>query len=210
MVNLKSTNFKKSYLEQIKRVKQLSKKPTAKISGLISLTIFLMAFFGMFAILPTFRTIASLNREIKDAEIVNKKLTNKIGSLSKAEDLYLKASKKTSLINRVMPEQAEFERLAWQVEWLALNKGVEIINGNYNEFELVSNKVETILEPKELELELTINGNYPKIYDFIRAVTEIDRLISIKAVSINSKQLRQGQAITANIKMTAYYLPYAN
>ena len=166
-----------------------------------------MAFFGLFAILPTFKTIAGLKREIEDGEVVNLKLQNKIKSLSKAEDLYLEASNNISLMNQVLPEKAEFERIAWQIEWLALNKGVEIANGNYNEFSLVDT-IGKVPEIQSMEIELTVNGSYPKIAEFISSITKIDRLISIRGVTISSKKLRQGGVISANIKLMAYYLPY--
>lgn len=199
-------SLKQNYLTQVKRFQQLSRKPSTKISGLISLTIFLVAFFGIFAILPTFKTIAGLKREIEDIEVVNRKLGNKVRALSKAEELYTRVSKDIARVNQVLPEKAEFERLAWQIEWLALNKGVEIVNGNYNEFDLITVPTQTG-ELQKLEIELSINGSYLKIAEFVGSVTNIDRLMEIKAISINSKKLRQGEAVSANIRLTAYYLP---
>ncbi len=201
-------SLKKDYLNQVKRLRQLSKKPSSKVSGLISLTIFTVAFFGIFAIMPTFQTIANLRREIEDAELVNQKLNQKIKALQKAEEIFEQEDNNLKLVNKILPEEASFERLAWQLEWLALNRGVQLVNGGFNEFPLVT--TESVKEKQAIEVELSIVGSYPNIKEFIKSLAQVDRLITISDVTINSKKLKRGEeAISATIKLSASYLPIA-
>ena len=70
-----------SYHQYYSRLKMVIERPTTKVSGLGILTVFTVVGFTIFAILPTFKTIASLKREIEDAKTVEAKLQQKIYSL---------------------------------------------------------------------------------------------------------------------------------
>ncbi len=209
MATLDTTAFRRDYSKYLKRIKQLSRKPSAKVSGLVSLTVFTVAFFGMFAILPTFKTIGALQKEIEDVEMVNIKLTQKIRALNKAEELYSQELGSLSLVDQVLPNNPEFERLAWQLEWLALNGGVEITNGSFSEFPVFDTTSQT-QELQEILVDLSITGSYLKIKAFVESLRQIDRLINLTDISINSKKLKQGPGvISATIKLEAKFMPVA-
>lgn len=199
---------RQAYLNYYKRIRQLGDQPVAKISGLVSLTLFTVAFFGVFAIAPTFRTIAELNRQIEDSELVNSKLAQKAAALSKAEDTYLQLGNDLEKVDRLVPEGAEFERLAWQLNYLANTLGLTIGGGNFGEF-LVKG-VEAV-DPKKdsvLTAEITLNGNFLAIKEFIKMVESMDRLVVVDQVSISSKRIaRDVSTITSNLRLSAYYLP---
>lgn len=203
------TKLKQDYLRSIQRFKQFGKRPESKVSGLISLTIFTVAFFGVFAIMPTFKTIASLQKEVEDIEQINQKLSQKIQALNKAEELYGQQVNNLPLVNSILPETAEFERFAWQVEWLALNTGVEFESGSFNKFPLINKEMSDGLQT--IETELTIMGGYLNTKDFLEALTKIDRLVSISSLTISSKKIKQSAGmISTSIKLSASYLPYVN
>jgi Tfp pilus assembly protein PilO len=207
--NINRARLKQDYLRSVQRFKQFGQKPESKVSGLISLTIFTVAFFGLFAIMPTFKTIASLKREVKDIEQINQKLSLKIQALNKAEDIYGQQINNLPLVNSILPEMAEFERFAWQVEWLALNKGVQFESGSFNKFPLVNK--ETVEGLQSIETELTIMGNYLNTKDFLKALGQMDRLVSISNLTISSKKIKQSAGlISTSIKLSASYFPYAN
>jgi len=203
--------LRRSYSNYYKRFQQLAKKPQAKISGLISLTIFTVAFFGMFAILPTFKTIARLNKEIEDAESVNIKLAQKIKALDVVEELYAGTIKELKVVSEVLPEEAFFERLAWQIHWLAADKNLQISSGSFGEFFVIGEKIESDKEPLKLSIEVVVGGTYGQIKEFVEDLIKIDRLVTINEVSINSKKYKNVVGkIAATIKLTAHYLPSMN
>jgi|GEM_PF-2708059 len=201
--------IRQDYLRSIQRFRQFGQKPGYKVSGLISLTIFTVAFFGIFAIMPTFKTIASLRKEVEDFELINQKLSLKIQGLNKAEELYGQQVNSLPLVNSVLPETAEFERFAWQIEWLALNTGVEFESGSFNKFPVINKEMSEGVQT--IETELTIMGDYLKTKDFLEALSKIDRLVSISNLTISSKKIKQSAGlISTSIKLSASYLPYAN
>jgi Tfp pilus assembly protein PilO len=188
------------------RFQKLSQTPEAKISSLVSLTIFTVAFFGIFAILPTLQTIAQLNRQIEDARLVDSKLQQKIVVLNKAEEEYLRLTAELPLVNRVLPEEPAFDRLAWQINWLTNNLNLTIVAGSYGDFFLKKGPADNILAG--LPVEISVNGSYQQIRAFIAQMVNLDRLIIIETVNISNKKTSiNSQGLTANIKFTAYYLP---
>ncbi|AKM79778.1 MAG: hypothetical protein UX85_C0001G0064 [Candidatus Beckwithbacteria bacterium GW2011_GWB1_47_15] len=188
-----------------RRLRTLSQAPSAKVSGLVSLTIFTVAFFGLFAILPTFRTIAELTREIDDAKAVNSSLAKKIKALENAEEVYSQALPRLTLIDAVVPGGPEFDRLAWQIQWLGADSGVNITSGSFGGFPLLSTKESS--ELSQIEMELTVQGDYGAIKNFLADLTKIDRLVAINEVNITSKGSQGVQVVTANIQALAYFLP---
>lgn len=199
--------MKPNYHNYYKRFDVFLKKPTTRISGLISLTIFTVAFFLVMAILPTLKTIASLQKEIDDSQAINSQLYKKTQALQTAEINYTKIVNDLGLINNILPEKEVFEKLSWQIQWLAKQRGVEVTSGTFEGFKLIGQQESGI---KGLGIELTVNGGYPQIKDWLNSLTNIDRLITIQSVSLGIKNLKMSKEsakITATIKLTAYYLP---
>lgn len=185
-----------SYSQYYSRLKLIIERPATKVSGLVILTIFTVIGFTVFAILPTFKTIASLKREIEDAKTVEAKLQQKIHSLNQAESLYAKITPGLSSLNQVLPAEPEFERLAWQIHWLANQNRVTITNGSFSEF-----------QTDFIPVTLGIRGNYLAIKAFIAGLNRIDRLIAVEELTISSKNVRLGgESLTANLKLKAFYL----
>lgn len=185
-----------SYGQYYGRLKILLQRPVARVSSLAALTIFTVVFFVSFAIIPTFKTIASLKREIEDAKIVEAKLQQKIHSLNQAETLYSQIAPDLEILNRVLPADPEFERLVWQLHWLVSKNRLTLVNGSFSEF-----------QPDFIPVNLGLKGSYLAIKALVADLNQIDRLIEVEELVISSKSLRSGSdALTANLKLKAFYL----
>ena len=195
----------RNYDRYYQHLKILGRQPKIKISGLITLTIFTVAFFLNLAILPTFKTIAGLKKEISDQQEVEVKLTKKMLGLKTAEVNYAKVINDLKLINQVLPEKEELERLAWQIQWLANQQGLTISTGSFGEFNLVGQADSP--DQTELAVELTITGSYQQIRAFLQGLTKIDRLIAVKEVNFNKQKLQGSGEVTASLKLAGFYLP---
>lgn len=193
-----------------RRLQEFSRRPEAKISGLISLTIFAVSFFGIFAIMPTFKTIAQLNKEIQDATLINNQLAKKVFVLESAQDLYSQQISNLPLIDKIMPNQVSFERLAWQLTWLIKEKNLELVNTNYDEFSIVG--AGEAKEPgiQSMPVEITVSGNFSQIKELTADLLKFDRLITVQQATITSKKNKNDNKIMANFKLAAYWLPEKN
>lgn len=200
-----------SYSAYYQRFREFSRQPEAKISGLISLTVFTVAFFGSFAIMPTFKTIAQLNKSIEDAATVNNQLAKKIFSLEKAQELYSQQTDSLPLIDKILPNQVNFERLAWQTVWLIKEKNLDLVNSNFDEFLIVGANDAQEVTLKQLPLEITVKGSFSQIKELAEGLLKFDRLVTIQQTTLTSKKNKGGDnKITANFKLTAYWLPEQN
>ncbi len=195
----------RNYDRYYQQIRVWGQQPKTKISGLITLTIFTVAFFLSMAILPTFKTIAGLKKEIADQQEVEAKMTKKVAGLITAETNYAKVINDLKLINQVLPEKEELEKLAWQIEWLANQQGLTINTGSFGKFTLVGQADSS--DQAELLMDLTIKGGYQQIRAFLQNLTNIDRLITIKEVSFNKQKLQGGGELTASLKLVGFYLP---
>jgi Tfp pilus assembly protein PilO len=196
------------YRTYYNRVQQLAQQPRMRVSGLVSLTLFAVAFFGLFAILPTFKTISALKKEIKESEEMEIGLQKKIAAMDEAQRVYLQIIDEIKIIEKVIPNGVEFERLAWQVQWTANSNQVEIVSGGFGEFPVKGSDNKNKEESQAIEINMIVAGSYTNIRAFLKNLTQIDRLIVADLVSINSKSAqKQPGTINANIKAKAYYLP---
>ena len=197
-----------SYNQYYTRLKMVLERPAAKVSSLASLTIFTVVFFLSFAILPTFKTIASLKREITDAKTTEAKLQQKIQSLNQAETLYAQIAPNLEILNQVLPSDPEFERLAWQLNWLAISHQLTIVSGSFTEFPVTGAVEVKPNEANTIEVALSLKGSYPSLKAFIADLNQLDRLIAVEEAIITSKSVRTAEdALTTNLKLKAFYLP---
>src|SRR3989344_8137511 len=97
-------DIKNNYNRYYRRIRVWSQEPKTQISGFVSLTIFTVAFFLYFAILPTLKTIGGLNKEIKDQQETISTMTKKINDLKTAETNYAQVINDLKSIDRVLPE----------------------------------------------------------------------------------------------------------
>ncbi len=186
-----------SYNQYYSRLKMMVERPETKVSGLAILTVFTVIGFTVFAILPTFKTIASLKREIEDAKNVEAKLQQKIHSLDQVEILYTQIAPGLNVLNQVLPAEPEFERLSWQLHWLAKKDGITLSGGSFSEF-----------QADFIPVSLSIQGNYLAVKTFIADLNRLDRLIDVEEITISSKNVRLSSgALTVNLKLKAFYLP---
>jgi Tfp pilus assembly protein PilO len=181
------------------RAKTWYRKPESQISGMTSLTFFGIAFFGFFAILPTFRTIARLNKEIKDSRLVLEQMQTKITNLQTAQINYSQAVNDLPLINQLLPEREQLDELAWQLHYLAAGGGVTITNLSFGAYALVG---PTSSQTTDWPVELTASGTYPALKDWLESLNQFNRLITLKDVNFSNKAGK----LTATIKLTAAYL----
>ncbi|MEK7622888.1 MAG: type 4a pilus biogenesis protein PilO [Patescibacteria group bacterium] len=200
-----------NHSDYYRRLKEFSRQPEAKISGLISLTIFTVTFFGIFAIMPTFKTIAQLNKEIQDATTINNQLAKKVFVLESAQELYSQQIDNLPLIDKILPAQISFERLTWQLSWLIKEKGLELVNANYDEFLIVGASETKEPGPQSMPMEITVKGSFSQIKELTAALQKFDRLITLQQATITSKKNKNDDnKIMANFKLATYWLPEKN
>lgn len=147
-----------------------------------------MSFFGYFAIKPTLSTIASLNKQISDARLVDQQLQNKINALSLAQTEYQKIQSDLPLIYNALPKIPDFPPFIKSLEKIATESGLQITNLNFKNIDLSAGASATqssFLIP--IDFNLNLQGDYSQIDSFLSKIAGLERLVVIDKMGFNQK-----------------------
>lgn len=178
--------------------KEKTKKYSSVIFSLISLS-----FFGIFAINPTLSTIAKLKKELSDAKFVDKQLAEKISNLSSLQEKYNIVEKDIPIVLKAVPRDPQAPLLMGQIQAIAKDEGVEIINLQSFEVDipdLSSNQKKY----STYSFSVGVQGNYENLTNFISTLLSMERVISLDTLSINRKG-NQPEILKLDIKGMAYF-----
>lgn len=119
------------YQKYYQRLEPMFKNRQTQAYTMVILSLITIAFFGMFAIRPTLKTIATLHRQIEDKEELNQKLEEKITALIAAQETYQQMETNLEKIYSLMPVEVEFPSLIRRLELVsvansALISGIQV------------------------------------------------------------------------------------
>ncbi len=177
MENLNLVRFNRYY----RQVGPVLAKPEIQAYAMVILSLLTLSFFGYFALKPTFTTITLLNRQIKDAKLVDLQLQQKINALSMAQIEYQKIQPDLSLLSLALPTEPQFPSLVKAVEKIATESGIQLKSINFKTVDLETQKKATrsaSLIP--ISFDLDIIGDYPKLDNFITKLSSLPRLVVIE------------------------------
>ena len=190
------------------------KKQYRAYAGLV-LSLFTIAFFGLFAIRPTLVTIASLMKEIEDKQMVAQKLEEKINALARARSEYEAISAELFLVEEALPQNTNLSLFVRQIETLAVQSGVSLQAIQFGETpilgELSSKPDSKKTQQKEKELStitfnLSVTGDYQNLKGFLQGLEEFRRLVVPSTFAFKKEKSKEGEQLLLNITGEAYYL----
>lgn len=197
----------KSRQEQIQNVLfDFYRNPVARVSMELIFSIVAVIFFAIFAIRPTLQTMSELVKEIKDKQILDEQLDQKIASLNTAQSQYQKFNSQFYLLDEAIPKTAR------------LVEGLKIVEKIASENDLVIQGITISAVPDELSVatadkakrdSLTFNvdvvGDYLKIRQFINDLMNSRRMMIIDQVNFSLGSSRYQENLTALVRIN---LPY--
>lgn len=171
----------------------------------ISLSLFSLSFFGLFAIRPTLITAVSLINDVRNLRTLNLQYENKISDVIKSQAEYEKVRDKINLVDYAVPKTSEFQNLARGFETFAVKDGVFI-----NQMQIDRAPISVIDTSKELQnynFILTAMGNYSSIKTYLSHLINWKRIVNISSLDFS----REGGTVSGNLRITmkgsAYYEP---
>lgn len=214
------------YRRYYQRLEPLFKSPQAQAYTMVILSLFTIAFFGIFAIRPTLKTIAALQRKIGDNTEVDQKLEEKINALIQAQDTYQRMEPDLPLIYSLLPDKPEFPSLFRRIENLAIDHDATISAIQFDPIVLYAKSSNTSATPTgaaadttttsaptaaatqttPMFFSLVFGGNYEKLLELLDRLTKLDRLITIQSVGLSPAGTAGGSStLTVTIQSRAYY-----
>lgn len=170
---------------------------------MLAFTLAALSFFGIFAIKPTLSTIIELKRKLADLQFVNQKYTEKLENLNKLYGDYNSLLKDLSIIIDALPQKPEAPKLMAQINALSNKSDLRITSLNILSADITPERQPSNTNASSIDFTLEATGTYKNIFDFIKSVIHIDRLITIEAVSI-SKDVN-GSALVLNLQGRGYF-----
>lgn len=205
--------------------------------AMVVMSLFTIAFFGIFAIKPTLKTITVLNRQIVDKNNLNSQLDQKINNLILAQEQYQKIQNDLSLIYSLMPADPQFPLLFRKLELLAAENNTTISDVQFSPVILYQEErplsqtetmpeansaaiknqaspaspkpiLTTVKQVSSLSYILGFTGNYGDLISLLERLTKLDRLVTILSVELNNRSQNDEKSnLNITIDADSYYLP---
>lgn len=184
------------------------KKPVAKVSLELFVSVLAIIFFSVFAIRPTLNTMAKLVKEIEDKKELEQQLQRKIAALATAQDEYQRSKEKIVLLDQAIPTQPLLVTSLKVIEKIAAENNV-VING-VKVSDIPEEKPPTTLNAEKLSridlyLSLVMIGDYPSIRNFIGALHQYRRSMIVEEVKFSTDGNITTKFLRANLSIR---LPY--
>jgi len=187
------------------KAKNIYNIPIVGASTTLIFTLAVICVFAFFAIRPTLTTIAKLNKELKEKQEVNKILEKKINNLNKAQVSYAQVIDYLVLIERALPEKADFNQAASQINFLTFSNNLVLLSASFGKFYLVASPSETT-EVNTLDFNISVYGSYTDIKNFIQELENIDRVIQINSVIFSSKIKKDQTKLQSDLRGKIFWL----
>lgn len=171
-----------------------------KITTLV-FTLVALSIFGLLAISPTLSTITGLKRQLQDDTTVNEKLQTKIKNLSYLQLAYVGIEPDLPLITTIIPVSSRIPFLVGQIQQIATETNVQLINMQVYQVELGSRTS----NDKYVTFSFTISasGTNTSIAEFLKTLSNFDRIITYDTVTITNQDSLK--PTTLEIKGNAYF-----
>ena len=185
-------------------LKRFYQKPVAKVSIFVVISFMTVSFFSVFAIKPTLTTIGQLVKEIEDKGEINTKMDSKLADLARAQAEYGQIRNEVDLVWRAIPDRPEMARLILELELLALQQQVKIVNLQVEPVQLVG-KLEG-----PASFSVTAGGGFEQAKQFAQAVSRLERVIVVEEANFAEGTpflQKEGISVTVTVRGKAHFEP---
>ena len=166
-------------------LRQIYRQKKARVYTEIVLSVITVIFFVVFAIRPTFVTITGLLKEIKDKKVVTAGFENKI-----------------YLIDEALPKKSDLADLVNGIEQMVAQSGLTEISLTFDK--TVIKGEENMNGLREIDLSLTVSGDYLNMKNLLQQLTNLRRVISLGEINFQTPKSAEDQ-LTLTINGKSYY-----
>lgn len=174
----------------------------------ILLSLATISLFGIFALRPTFLTIAYLYKEITNKEEAIVKMDNKIEALESAQIILRNESQLISILESGIPSLTKPDIFAYQIESLAATNSVKISGFTLGET-IIKGKPSPEKKAKEpsplpsgawgTDFSLSVTGNYQSLLSFFENLERLRIPVKVDAWGINLSKSQEATILTLTI-----------
>lgn len=185
------------YQRYYRQLGKITEQPKTQAYSTAVFTFLAVSLFGLYAVLPTIRTILFLRREIADKILVNKQMEDKISSLIESQSAYEAVGDRLKIVSDAIPPTAQPIDLALSIRNLSQATTASASSIQIASVPLVGGEATTsgVAQSSSASYPLTIIANGP--YSSLKAL--IDGLLSLKRIlTIESMRFMPSTELTVN------------
>ena len=176
---IKKEQYEK-YLELIPDLKR--EKAQQYITIVLTLTTAIV--LGLFAINPTFSTIANLQKQIADNNFVEQKLQQKMNNLAILQQKYNSIQSDLPTVYDAVPATTQIPLFMAAAQSVAKNSSLTLSSFQTSEVSLSEPSVEKYAS---FDFTITANGTYQNILEFLDKITNFQRVIALKDIILSTR-----------------------
>lgn len=195
------------------RIDPFVKSKHATAYSMIIFSIFTIAFFGMFAIRPTLKTIIELKRQIEDSKQINETLRKKIDALVTAQEEFQFIKDFLPAINEALPEQPNIAKVLTKIEDLANQNQATISALQVQSISFKNTpadegkKAKTIVpQPTSIDISLKLAGTYRQLSSFLQGLFTMRREVDTTSLELTPETTGANATLKLLLKINTYYL----
>lgn len=156
-----------------------------------------VSLFGLYAVLPTMRTILYLKREIRDKTSVNKQMEDKIASLIESQAVFEASGGRLSLLFDAIPQGPNPVELSRTLIQLAQNSSASMSSVAVSSVPFVAQK------KTSFPVTVVMGGSYPALKELLDSMLSLRRIVSIDAIRFSPNT--GGVPLQLVLQLEAYY-----
>ena len=169
----------------------------------ITLTLFTLSFFGLFAISPTLSTITKLKKELEDDKFVDQQLKQKVSNLTLLQQRYSLLQNDIPFVLDAIPQKPEISLLLAQIQAIANKNNIDLKTLQNFQVELFPQQNQN-KQYYSYAISLSGNGTSQNISAFIADLTNIQRILTLETFSITSTE-DKNNLLQLSLRGSAYY-----
>ena len=203
-------NWKYHYKSAKEKISPVLQSKKGGAYSMVILSFLTMAFFGFFALRPTLRIIARLQREITDSRVVDDRLTRKIEALAQAQSDYELIKGAVPALNRALPTNPDIATVVSTVESIAQASQASISAFTISEVSLSTSSA-VVQKTDEggiptIPMTFVVAGSYDQTLRFITLFVSNPRILAINHMVVLPSRLGENVQVQMSADAVAYYL----
>jgi len=188
---------KEQYEKYLELIPDIKREKTQKYITIV-LTLITAIVLGLFAINPTFSTIASLQKQIDDNNFVEQKLQQKINNLSILQQKYNNLQADLSIVNDAVPTTTQIPLFMAAVQSIAKDSSLTLTSFQTSEVSLLQPPAQ---QQSSFDFTLTATGSYSDMLNLLSRITNFQRAVALKDIILSTKN----GALQLSLKGTVFF-----
>lgn len=188
---------KEQYEKYLELIPDLKREKTQKYITIV-LTLATSIVLGLFAINPTFSTIANLQKQIDDNNFVQQQLQQKINNLSLLQQKYSALQADLPTIYNAVPQTTQLPLLVAQIQAAAKDSSVTLTSLQITAVDL---SVQSSSKYGSFDFTTTAEGSYQSMINFLNELSDFQRVTNLNEIILSN----QNGALEVSIKGSVYF-----